>query len=277
MNKSTFSIINLFDLPTLIKNIYKDRELIRILTWRDFVSKYKGSFFGLFWSIVQPLVMMLLYTLVFSIFFKIRFNSSDSPFHFSVYLLCGLLPWISFSEGFNQSANLIRANMNLVRKVIFPLEILPLSVTLVTIIQQVIGIVILIPLAIIVSNRLHWTILFTPLVMLLQILLSIGVNWLWSSFSIYIPDLRQVTNILTLIIMFLTPIFYPEEIIPHKATIIIKLNPLAHIIKMYRQIFLDGTLPSLPEYLITGLFCLLTFLLGYKWFMRTKNSIPDFL
>lgn len=270
-------VFQFFNLPALVRNLYNHREVIRILTWRDFQGRFRGSIGGLLWPIIQPIFMMVIYTLVFSTFLKVRFGSSDSPFTFAVYLLCGLLPWTAFSEGLTTSSSLIRTNQNLVKRVVFPLEVLPLNLTLVSLIQQLIGMLLLVPLAILVTGRVSWTILLVPLVLLFQMLLMTGVNWLWTSLSVYIPDLRQFTALLVMMLMFVTPIFYPENIIPARARFLIDLNPMARIIHMYRSIFMDGIVPDLASSLITFVICLLIFLFGYLWFIRSKSHFPDFL
>jgi ABC-type polysaccharide/polyol phosphate export permease len=167
-------LLDLVNLPGLIRNLFRHRQLISILTWRDFRARYRGSFGGLFWSFFQPLVMMTIYTLVFSGFLKIKFGVSDSPFAFSVYLLCGLLPWTAFSESFAFSTMLIGANSNLVKRVVFPLEILPLTTVLTNTLQLSIGLFLLLPLAWLVGGRLSWSVLFIPLLLLPQLLYIAG-------------------------------------------------------------------------------------------------------
>lgn len=268
---------DVFNIPALFANLYRQRELIQLLTWRDFLSKYKGSLIGWLWSVIQPLFMMALYTLVFSVFLKIRFGGSDSPYVFSVYLLCGLLPWTAFSEGIALATNLMRANVNLVKKVVFPLEVLPLNLTLVSLVQQLVGFVILLPLTYLVLKQLHWTLLLAPLILILQLLLTSGVTWLWTALAVYIPDVRQFTSILIYVLMFLTPIFYPEELVPEGMRFIIDVNPLAQIIRMYRQVFMTGDLPGLAATAYTLLACLFFFLFGYAAFMHAKKHFADFL
>jgi len=277
LRKTIKTIIQIINLPALIHNLYAHREVIRILSWRDFQARFRGSIGGVLWPIIQPLFMMVIYTLVFSTFLKVRFGSSDSPFTFAVYLLCGLLPWNAFSEGLSLSSNLIRTNQNLVKRVVFPLEVLPLNITLVAIFQQLIGMALLLPLSILVTNRINWTILLVPLVLLAQMLFCTGINWLWTSLSVFIPDLRQFTALLVMMLMFITPIFYPEDTIPARAQFLIEFNPMARIIHMYRSIFMEGMVPDLFSSLITFLICLVFFLVGYFVFVRSKSHFPDFL
>lgn len=271
------TLAEMANVRSIARNIFQRRELIRILTWRDFQSRFRGSAGGLFWSIIQPLFMMIIYTIVFSSFLKVRFGSSDSPYVFAVYLLCGLLPWNAFSEGLLLSTNLIRQNQNLVKRVVFPLEVLPINISLVALLQQGIGMILLIPLTILVAGHVYWTLLLIPIVMLIQVLFQTGVNWLWTSFSVYIPDLRQFTTMLVTILMFMTPIFYPEEMIPAQARFIVDINPMAMIIGLYRSLMLEGQPPDPGRLVAASIISLLTFLVGYYWYMRHKKHFTDFL
>lgn len=266
-----------FDVASLIDNLARHRELIITMTWREFSARYRGSFGGLFWSVIHPLVMMVIYTIVFSLFLKIRFSTDASPVTFSVYLLCGLLPWSAFSEGMSHCKDIIRSNVNLVKRVVFPLEILPLNAALTASIQQVVGFFLLIPLAWWVTGDLFGTILFVPVILILQLLLAIGMNWITASLSVYIPDLGQMLSLVLTIWMFLTPIFYPEDVVPSQALILFKLNPMARLVKLYRGAFMTGELPNLNELLGTTFFCFFIFLLGYFWFMHSKKGFADVL
>jgi lipopolysaccharide transport system permease protein len=264
-------------LPGLFRNLARHHELIRTMARRDFTARYRGSFGGLFWSVFQPLFMMLVYTVVFSLFLQVKFATDASPLTFSVYLLCGLVPWQAFSEGLFSSTSVIRGNVNLVKRVVFPLEILPLNLALTATIQQVIGFILLVPLAWWVSGRLHWTLLFVPVIMALQLLFAIGLNWIVASLAVYLPDLGQFVSLLLVAWMFLTPIFYPIDVVPQQAWIIFWLNPMARLVTLYRNAFMTGLLPSLGGFIGTLAMCLLVFLLGYFWFMRTKNGFADVL
>lgn len=266
-----------FDVAGLVRNLARHKELIQVMAWRDFSARYRGSIGGLFWSIIQPLVMMVIYTIVFSLFLKIRFSTDASPFTFSVYLLCGLLPWSAFSEGVSLSKDIIRANTNFVKRVMFPLEILPLNTALTASLQQVVGFALLVPLAWVVSGNLFWTLLLVPVIFLLQLLFSIGLNWVAASLSVYLPDIGQLISLILTLWMFLTPIFYPEDVVPPQALILFQLNPMARLVRLYRGAFMTGQLPGIEEWLVTVFLCAFTFLLGYFWFTHSKKGFADVL
>jgi len=266
-----------FDVAGLVRNLVRHQELIQIMAWRDFTARFRGSFGGLFWSLFNPLVMMVIYTIVFSLFLKIRFSTDASPFTFSIYLLCGLLPWSAFSEGLQVSKDVIRANVNFVKRVVFPLEILPVNAALTSSIQQIFGFILLIPLVWILTKNLHWTLFFVPVIIALQLLFAIGLNWIAASLAVYLPDFGQFINLLLTVWMFLTPIFYPEDVVPPQASIIFKLNPMAHLVKMYRGAFMTGDLPRLETFLGAAFLCGFVFLLGHFWFMHSKKGFADVL
>jgi len=261
----------------ITQNLLRNREVIRLLTWRDFQARFRGSSLGLFWAVFQPLLTIVIYTVVFSAFLKIKFGSSDSPFEFAVFLLCGLIPWTAFSEAILGSTTVVRGNANLVKRVVFPLEILPLNVNLVATIQQVISLVLLQILAFFVTRQLFITILLVPVFLFIQFLFSAGLSWLWASLSVFFPDLRQITSLLLNVMMFLTPIFYPEDIVPKWAVWLMRINPLAYIIHMYRATILQGQFPSIIEVAVGIVFSLIVFVLGYYWFSRTKKMFIDVL
>jgi lipopolysaccharide transport system permease protein len=277
MNTTSNYFLEFINIGGITRSLYNRRELIRTLTLRDFKARFRGSFGGVLWSVIQPLIMMVVYTLVFSGFLKVKFANSSSPFTFAVFLLCGLLPWTAFADGMSASTGLIRSNSNLVKRVVFPLEVLPVTLSFVALIQQVIGFGLLLPVAWLITGKVYWTVLFVPLIILLQILFYTGINWIWSSLSVYLPDLRQFTVILLSMLMFLTPIFYPVEILPTWAQKIMTFSPLANIMEMYRKAFLTGERFGLQEIGLTSALCLFVFLIGYFWFIHTKKGFPDVL
>jgi lipopolysaccharide transport system permease protein len=263
------------DLPGLVRNLVRHGELIVSMTWRDFGARYRGSFGGLIWSVFQPFVMMVIYTLVFSVFLKVRFTSGSSPFEFSVYLLCGLLPWNALSESLTQATQVVRGNVNLVKRVVFPTEILPLNLVLASTIQQLIGFGLLVPLAWLVTGQLHASLLFVPVILVFQLLFVTGINWLAASLAVFLPDVRHVIPLVLMVWMFLTPVVYPEDVVPARLLIIFRLNPMARIVTLYRNAFMTGILPSPGGLVGAAALCLLVFMVGYFWFMRTKRGFAD--
>jgi lipopolysaccharide transport system permease protein len=266
-----------FNFPGMACNLWRHRDLISMMAWRDFSSRYRGSMGGLLWSLIQPIVMMAVYTVVFSLFLKIRFTTDASPLTFSVYLLCGLLPWNAFSEGLQVSKDVIRSNTNLVKRVVFPLEILPLNAALTATIHQLIGFLLLIPLCWGVNRGLYVTLLLVPAILVMQLLLAVGLNWIAASLAVYLPDLGQIVSLLLGVWFFLTPIFYPEDVAPPQAGILFQVNPMARLVRLYRDAFMTGQWPTGESLWVTLLICLFIFLCGYFWFMHSKKGFADVL
>jgi lipopolysaccharide transport system permease protein len=261
----------------VIRTLFRHSDLVATMTWRTFQERYKGSLGGPVWAVCSPLLMITVYTIVFSLFLKIRFGQKDTPLQFAMYLLCGMLPWIALSESLSGGVVVIKNNANLVKRVLFPLEILPLNLVLANVMQQTIGSVFLLPLLFLEAGRLHWTLLFFPLFLSLQILLIVGLSWILSSLSVYVPDTAQVVNVLLPLWMLCTPIFYPESLVPPDFVFILRINPMAGLIKLYRETMIHGRIPGLATWLWGGIPCLVFFFLGYIVFTRLKKGFADVL
>lgn len=269
--------LRLFDLPGLVRGLIRHRDLIRTMTWRSFTSRYQGSFGGLFWAVFEPLVMMVIYTVVFSLFLKVRFDQNPSPFAFAVYLLCGLLPWSTFSEGISGATNIVRSNANLVKRVVFPLEILPVNLALAAALRQLIGFALLVPLAWLVKGQIYWTIVFVPVILFLQLLFCIGMNWVVAGLAVYLPDMRDLISLLLTAWMFMTPIFYPAERVPGWAMTLFRFNPMACLVGLYRDAVMNGVPLTLGGLLGAFLPFAALFVLGYSWFVYLKTGFIDVL
>jgi lipopolysaccharide transport system permease protein len=264
-------------MPGPIQEIIRHSDLIAAMTWRTFQQRYKGTFGGPVWAVCSPLLMITVYTIVFSVFLKIRFGQKDTPLQFAMYLLCGMLPWIALSESLSGGVVVIKNNANLVKRVIFPLEVLPLNLVLASVMQQTIGSLFLLPLLFLEAGRLHWTLLFFPVFLSLQVLLIVGFNWILSSLSVYIPDTVQFMNVLLPLWMLCTPIFYPESLVPPDFAFLLKINPMAGLIKLYRETMIHGQIPGLGVWLWGGIPCLASFFLGYIVFGKLKKGFADVL
>lgn len=253
------------------------RGLIRSMVRRDLTSRYKGSFMGLAWAIITPAVMIVIFTLIFSGIFNARFGTTGGHLSFAVYLYCGLLPWIAFSDGVQRSTTSLTENINLVKRVVFPIEALPVNLALSAIIQQLLGTIVLIIAALILEHTVRPTLLVMPLLLIPQVMLTIGLGWLMASLGVFIRDMPQFNQLALSAWMYLTPIFYPEEIIPKKYQWLANLNPMAPLIRSYRRVLLEGRMPDWQGLGLTLGFALICFGLGYWWFERTKKAFADVL
>jgi len=256
---------------------HEHRGLIHSLVRRDLTSRYKGSLMGLMWTIITPAVMITIYTVIFSGLFGAKFGAEGGHLRFAVYLFCGMLPWIAFSDSIQRSTLVLTDNLNLVRRVVFPLEVLPTNLVVSALVQQLLGTVVLLAVALLMQRTLHPTVLLLPVLLVPQLFMTLGVSWLMASLGVFIRDMAHVNQLALQTVMYLTPILYPENLIPANYRWLIDLNPLAPLIRSYRFILLDGKAPDWPKLGFTYLFAILCFTVGYWWFERTKRAFADVL
>jgi len=257
-------------------------QLIATLVRRDFLSRYRASSVGLFWTLIQPAFMICVYTVTFSLIMNVRFGTDASPTSFVLYLFCGMLPWLAFSESLSRSSTVVLENSNFVKKLVFPTQILPINMMLSALITEGIGIVILLIAILLFKHSLHPTVALLPVVLIPQILLTLGLGWILASLTVFIRDIANFLNLILTAWLFLTPIFYPEEIIlrarvPDLFKALFVLNPMYTLVSNYRRIFLDGKMVEVRGLILLTLVSLLVFWLGYAWFYRTRRSFADVL
>ena len=246
---------------------------------RNIAVRYKGSVLGLFWSLAQPLMMLTVYTFVFSVIFKARWgiDNSDSKAAFAIIMFCGMAVFNIFSESVTGSCSLITGNPNYVKKVIFPLEILPIAQVSAATVLGFIWFGLLLLGAIIFMKGLAWTMLLLPLVLIPLILLSCGLSFLAASLSVFFRDIQHLIVVIIQILFFMTPIFYPIQAIPEQYRWVMRINPLASIVEQARTVFLYGKMLDWTMYGTGLLISLAIFQLGLVWFIKTKKGFADVL
>lgn len=250
-------------------------DLILSLTRRELAARYRGSILGILWAILTPIVMITIFTLIFSGIFKAKFGDSSSQWDYALYLFCGLLPWNAFQESLQLSSSTIVSHANLVKRVVFPLETLPVSICLATVTNQLLGTMVLIVAVIILNGEVHGTIAYLPLVLLPQLIATCGLAWLVSSLGVFIRDLVQGIALVLTVWMYLTPIIYPESLVPTRYSTAINLNPFTPLVRNYRRIILEGVAPDWTGTAYFTAFALFSFLVGYWWFARTRKNFAD--
>jgi lipopolysaccharide transport system permease protein len=252
-------------------------ELIVSLAKRELLARYKGSVLGIAWPFLTPAVMIAIFTLIFAGIFGARFGATGSPWDYALYLFCGLLPWTMFQETIQQSASTIVTHANLVKRVVFPLETLPAAQALAALGNQLFGTVALIIAAVIIQRKLHATIVLFPLLLVPQFLFTLGLAWLIASLGVFLRDIAQGISLLLMAWMYLTPIIYPESIVPDWFRPFIDLNPFTPLVRNYRRLFLDGVGPDWSGLLYFSLFSIVVFVFGYWWFARTRKNFADLI
>ncbi len=255
------------------------RSLLWQFVKRNVSARYRGSILGLFWSFVHPMMMLCVYTFVFSVVFQARWgvDTGGGRGAFAIIMFCGLALFNIFSEAVNMNCGVVVANTNLVKKVIFPLEILPLSQTLATFAVGMVWFVLLFLGAVFVFGKLSFTMLLLPLILFPLFLFTLGVSYFVSSLSVYVRDTPYMVGVVLQILFFLTPIFYPVAAIPERFRWPIRLNPLTLLIEEARKVFLYGELPDWRFLGAAFLVSLLVLQLGFLWFQKTKKGFADVL
>lgn len=260
----------------ILISFWKNRSLIISLIKRDISGRYKGSLLGILWSLINPIFMLMVYTFVFSVVFNARWTGgSDSKTEFALVLFAGLIVFNLFSECFNRSPGLILANVNFVKKVIFPLEILSFVSLGAALFNAVISYAVWIVAYIIFYGLPHLTILLLPIVLTPLFIFILGIGWLFSSLGVYIRDISQLVGMLTTVLLFLSPIFFPISALPENYQIFIKLNPLAPVIEQSRQVLFWGNLPNPYEYGLCLIVALIIACFGFYWFQKTRKGFAD--
>jgi lipopolysaccharide transport system permease protein len=250
-------------------------DLIWPLARRMTVARYRGSALGLLWALLTPAVMIAVFTFLFAGVFGARFTEGGTPWDYALYLFCGLLPWTAFSETLQQSSGIVVAHANLVKRVVFPLEALPVAQALAALAVQLCGTVALLAATALIRGELHPTLLWLPVLLVPQLLLTLGGAWLVASLGVFIRDTAQALGLVLMAWLYLTPIIYPEQIVPARYRPALELNPFTPLVRGYRRVLLEGAQPDWAGLAYTTAFALAAFLLGYWWFARTRKNFAD--
>lgn len=266
-------------LVSLVKSLWKHRQLISQMAWREVIGRYKGSVFGLLWSFITPVLMLTVYTFVFSVAFKAKWSVSgeDSKTGFAIVLFVGLIVHGLLAEVLNRAPSLILNNVNYVKKVVFPLEILPVISLIAASFHSLISLIVLLFAFVIINGYLPSTILFIPIVLLPLVILIMGLAWILASLGVFFRDIAQSIGIITTIMLFLSPVFFPLSALPEKYQPFIMLNPLTFIIEQSREVLIYEHLPNwfgLGAYLFIATVIAWT---GYYWFQKTRKGFANVL
>ena len=264
----------------LVKSLWHNRSLIAQMTTRDVVGRYKGSAMGLAWSFFNPIFMLTVYTFVFSQVFKARWGDADgneSRSQVAVVLFVGLIVQGLFAEVLNRAPGLILGNVNYVKKVVFPLEILPVISMGAALIHSLISLMVLLTAFALFNGYVYWTVLLAPLVLFPLIVATMGFAWMFAALGVFIRDVGQTIGIIMTVLMFLSPVFYPITAVPEQYRPWIMANPLTFIIEQAREILIWGRLPNWGGLGIYLLVALGVAWIGFAWFQKTRKGFADVL
>ncbi len=273
------SVLRHLDPRAVARDLWARRNLIVQFTRREVEGRYRGSVLGLLWTFAQPLTLLLTYTFVFGGVFKARWPEAGGGglTDFALALFCGLLAYNLLSECVTRAPGLIVAVPNYVRKVVFPLEVLPVSVLGSALFHALASLAVLLTVRLVTGGDLSFTLLLLPLVCLPLVLFCLGASWFLAGLGVYLRDVGHLIGLLVQVLLFATPIFYPATALPAWARGLLRLNPLVDVVDNMRRVVLWGRLPDwgpLGAWLLVGG---VVMLLGYAWFMQTKRGFPDVL
>ena len=262
----------------MFTSFWRNRELILASAKREILGRYRGSMLGLLWSFFNPIFMLMVYTFVFSVVFKARWSvGSESKTEFALVLFAGLIVFNLFAECINRAPGLILANPNYVKKVVFPLEILPYISLLSALYHALISLGVWLVAYIILFGVPHITVLYLPFIAIPFSLFIMGLSWILASLGVYLRDVSQFIGVLTTVLMFLSPIFYPISALPENYQHLLYLNPLTPVIEMARDVLYWGKIPDFSlltlYYLVTGIVAWM----GFAWFQKTRKGFADVL
>lgn len=262
----------------IVGDFWRNRSLIKSLVKREIIGRYRGSIFGLLWSFINPVFMLLVYTFVFSVVFQAKWGGgSDSKVEFALILFAGLIMFNLFAECINRAPSLIISNTNYVKKVVFPLEILPWVSMGAALFHSIISLFVWLIVYVIFYGIPHLTVFLLPLIMLPFIFLTMGLSWGLSALGVYLRDISQLVGIFTTALMFLSPIFYPITALPESYQRIMLFNPLTSVIESIRDILFWGRLPDMTILLLFFIVALLIAFLGFAFFQKTRKGFADVL
>jgi lipopolysaccharide transport system permease protein len=262
----------------MFSSMWRNRSLINASVKREVLGRYRGSFLGLLWSFLNPLFMLAVFTFVFSVIFKARWGVGDgSKSEFALILFAGLLVFNLFAECVNRAPSLIISNANYVKKVVFPLEILPFVNLISGLFHTLISFSVWLIVYMLFIGIPHITVLLLPLVLLPFCLFLIGLSWMLASLGVYLRDVSQFIGLITTALMFLSPIFYPATALPDDYRYILYLNPLTTVVEQTRDVLLWG---KVPEFFLLGIYWVATLCvawLGFALFQKTRKGFADVL
>ncbi len=263
----------------LLRSFWLNQQLIKQMVRREVVGRYRGSVMGVLWSFFNPLFMLAVYTFVFSVVFKARWGGGgeESKVQFAVLLFVGMIVHGLFAEVLNRAPNLIQDNINFVKRVVFPLEILSIVSLGSALFHSLISLLVLLVVFAFMNGFLYWTVLLIPLVLFPLLLSILGFAWILASFGVFLRDVGQLIGIVTTVMLFLAPVFYPLNAIPEKYHIWIMANPLTFIIEQSREVLIWGRLPDWSGLLLYLLISLVVLWGGFWWFQKTRKGFADVL
>ncbi len=254
---------------------WQHRSLMRSLVRREWIARYRGSFGDVLWTVLNPLLLMATYYFVFGLVLRSRFAGDPSQTGFVLYFLAGMLPWLAISETLAKAPAVLPANGNLIKKLVFPVEVLPLNLTAVGLITGLVATALFVPLLWLIRGAVPVTALALPAVLLPQVLLTAGLAWALAALGVFVRDLAHLIGFALNLWFFLTPICYDARALPAAALPWLGKNPLFVLVYQYRRILLEQQWPEVEPVAKLYAVALVAFFGGYAWFARSRKWFAD--
>ncbi|MED9923822.1 MAG: ABC transporter permease [Clostridia bacterium] len=253
----------------VFKNLYQYRELLKTNVKKEIRGKYKNSFLGVLWSFLNPLLQIAVYAIVFPLILR---NTQEN---YVIFLCCGLIPWTFFSTAITRASFTMVENGNILKKVYFPREILPISVVTSEAVNFMISTIIILTFVIFGGLGITKYVLFYPIILVVQYLLVLAISLIVSSICVYIRDLQHFIGIFIQLLFYATPVVYSAETIPENFAWVLKINPMTYIIDGYRNIFYNQTAPDVKALLILLLILIVAIAVGYVIFNKLQKGFAE--
>jgi lipopolysaccharide transport system permease protein len=239
------------------------------------MARYRGSFGDVFWTVLNPLLLMLTYYFVFGVVLRTRFGADTSSAGFLLYFLAGMMPWLAFSEPVGRSPHVVLEHRTFVKKLVFPLDTLSVNHAVSGLVTEVFALAVFLCFLIALRGHVPWTVVWLPVLLIPQLLFTLGLCWFLAALGVFVRDLAQVMGFLLTLWFFVTPICYPEQSMPQGALAILGKNPLFILVRAYRAIFLEGRAPDVRPIVLFWILALAVFLCGHAWFYKLRKTFAD--
>ena len=257
-----------------IKSVWRNRKLMGSMVRRDIIARSRGSFGGTLWTFLNPLLLMATYFFVFGVVLQTKFGADTSRTGYVLYFLAGMLPWLAFSEAVGRAPYVILEYRSFVKKIVFPLETLPVNLVISGAVTEVFALLIFVCGLLAVRQAVPASVLWLPVLIVPQLLFTAGLCWILAATGVYVRDLGQVTGYMLTLWFFLTPICYPESQLK-EAVRILRWNPLFTLVKAYRAVLLENQAPSLKGVVALWIVAVVVAVFGYAWFHRLRKTFAD--
>ena len=257
--------------------LWRRRRLIAQFVRREVQSRHRGSMFGLIWSFLTPLLLLAIYTFVFGVVFQARWPGlrAGSLGEFALVVFCGLVVLNLFGECVSRAPGLVVGSATYVKRVVFPLEILPVVTVGSALVTTGASLAVLLVVRLAMERTLPWTVALAPVVLVPLVLLTLGVAWFLASLGVFVRDIHYLVVLLLQVLVFVTPVFYPLEAVPEGFRAVLSINPLHPVVDDLRRVVLWGRLPDWPRFAVSLVVGGVAAVLGHAWFMRTRRAFAD--